>query len=293
MSKKLNPDPQTTPNYQQEITINPEDITKSLKKIKFDPEIKVVFFGTPVFVNPIKEALDKNFKLLKVISESIEFDKSFQEELKNLEPDLMVVAAYGKILPKEVLDIPRFGALNIHPSLLPKYRGASPIQQAILNGDKITGVTIIKMDQKMDHGPIVAQEEFEVFTEDTFESLANRLFQEAAEMLVKVIPDFVEGKITPKEQNHQQATFSKLLKKEDGYFELDNPPENLDKMVRAYHPWPSAWTRWSPSTKVTGDKNGKIVKLLPNGFVQLEGKKAVPLKDFLNGYPDFPIKTVI
>lgn len=223
--------------------------------------------------------------------------------LSFLDADLFVVAAYGKILPQKLLEIPTFGALNIHPSLLPKYRGASPIQQAILNGDEISGISIIKMDEEMDHGPIVYQEEFKLSDEDTFDSLSKKMFARAAEVLPSVIQDYISGKIKPRVQIHARATFCTPIKKQDGYFEINNPPssEKLDRMIRAYYPWPTVWTRWK----------GKIVKFLPavipddlrsgiqkvdsrvrgndrKYLIQMEGKKAVPFKDFLNGYPNFP-----
>lgn len=197
-----------------------------------------------------------------------------------LNSDLFVISAYGKIIPQAVLDIPRYGSLNVHPSLLPKYRGPSPIQEAILNGDKETGVTIMVVDEEMDHGPIVSTKHLNLSQQDTFETLSNKLFQEGAELLVKTIPDFIEGKIKPIPQDDSKATPTKLLKKEDGYFDIENPPnpQTLERMIRAYYSWPGVWTKWK----------GKIVKFYPNKIVQMEGKKPMTLENFLNGYPDFP-----
>jgi len=228
--------------------------------------IKILFLGTPDFVIPIKKALAKNFISVKSAAKA----------------DLLVVAAYGKILPKEVIEAPKFGSINVHPSLLPKYRGASPIQKAILEGDKTSGLTILKMDEKMDHGPIIYQETLELNSSDNFDILSKKMFLRAADVLPQIIRRFITGVIKPKEQNHSQASFCKLIKKEDGFFDINNPPspKTLDRMIRAYYPWPTAWTRW----------NGKIVKFLPEGKIQMEGKKAIPLNDFLNGYPDFPLK---
>ena len=196
--------------------------------------------------------------------------------------DLMVVASYGKIIPKSILDIPKYGALNVHPSLLPKYRGASPIPATILNGDKITGVTIIKMDEKMDHGPIVATRKISLTGQEKFPDLINKLFQLGAELLVKTIPDFITKRLKPVGQNHAKALFCLPLTRQSGYFDINSPPspEKLDRMIRAYYPWPGVWTRWS----------NKIVKFYPEGKIQMEGKKVIPLRDFLNGYPNFPIK---
>lgn len=228
--------------------------------------MKVAFLGTPTFIQPIKDALAKHFTLVDSLNEA----------------DLAVVAAYGKILKPEEVNAPKYGSINVHPSLLPKYRGPSPIQQTISNGDKVSGITIIKMDQEMDHGPILYQETLELFDKDTLYSLSTKMFQRAAEVLPTVLEDFIQGRIQPKEQNHAEASFCKLLTKESGYFDIDNPPstEQLDRLIRAYYPWPGVWTKW----------NGKIVKFLPEKMMQMEGKKAIPLRDFQNGYPDFPLK---
>lgn len=213
-------------------------------------------------------------------------DEEFiKNHLSFLDCDLIVLAAYGKIIPQEVLDIPKYGALNIHPSCLPKYRGASPIQNAILNGDKTTCLSIIQMDEKMDHGPVIYTKEFTLAYNDNFQTLSTKLFSEAAESLPKIVVDFISGKINPQLQNDAEATFTKLIKKEDGYFDLNNPPalEKLDRMIRAYYPWPNAWTKWE----------GKIVKFYPENLVQMEGKKPVKLEEFLRGYPDFSLKQLV
>lgn len=201
-----------------------------------------------------------------------------------LTADLFIVASYGKIIPQALLDMAVLGAINVHGSILPKYRGASPIQAAILNGENETGITIMLMDEKMDHGPILTTKKISITDNDTFDSLSRKMSQESVEFLIKTAADFVLGRVKPRPQNHKQATFCKLLKKEDGYFEIDNPPspEKLDRMIRAYYPWPNAWTLWK----------GKIIKLLPDQMVQMEGKKAVRLADFLRGYADFPLKSL-
>lgn len=234
--------------------------------------MKIAFLGTPTFVQPIKKNLAKHYTLVDSLQEA----------------DLAVVAAYGKILTKKELNTPKYGCINIHPSLLPKYRGPSPIQTAILNRDKISGITIIKMDEKIDHGPIIYQEQLELSDKDNFDTLSKKMFLRAAELLPKVITNFIEGTIKLQPQNHTLATYCTQLKKEDGYFDISNPPasEQLDRMIRAYYPWPGVWTRW----------NNKIVKLHPKGvigtLIQMAGKKVLPIKDFLNGYPDFPIKSI-
>lgn len=230
--------------------------------------MKIAFLGTPNFVQPIKNALAKHFTLVDSLSEA----------------DLAVVAAFGKILTKEELNTPKYGAINIHPSLLPKYRGPSPIQAAILSGDKSSGITIIKIDEDVDHGPILYQEEMELSSRDNFDILSKKMFLRAAEVLPKIINKFVAGAIEDFAQDNKKATFCKMLTRESGYFDINNPPspEILDRMIRAYYPWPGTWSRW----------NGKIVKLHPEGVIQMEGKKAMPIRDFLNGYPDFPLKSI-
>ncbi len=227
--------------------------------------MKVCFLGTPQFVQPIAKELSKKFTLVQSLDQA----------------DLVVVAAFGKILTKDELNTPKYGCINVHPSLLPKYRGPSPIQTAILNGDKKTGITIIKMDEEVDHGEIIYQEGLDLSDMDNFDTLSKKLFLKAAEVLPEIIEDFISGKITPQAQDHSKATYTNHLTRETGYFDINIQPESelLDRMIRAYYPWPSAWTKW----------NNKIVKFLPGGLLQMEGKKAISLKDFLNGYPDFPL----
>lgn len=226
--------------------------------------MKIVFLGTPDFVQPIKDTLSRHFTLVDSLQDA----------------DLAVVAAYGKILLKEELNSPKYGCINVHPSLLPKYRGPSPIQQAILNGDKVSGVTIIKMDEEVDHGPVIYQERIELSEYDNFDILSKKMFLRAAEVLPEIINDFTAGKIKPVDQNHKKASFCNILTRESGYFKIDKMPESLDRMIRAYYPWPGVWTKWKD----------KIVKLYPEGKIQIEGKKVMPLPEFLNGYPDFPLK---
>lgn len=258
-------------------------------------DLRVVFFGTPDFVIPVLNKLYENFKVVGVVTNNhlnkdVTILGPFQgspDKIKQfalVKPDLAVVASYGEIISKEVLDIPKYGFINIHPSLLPKYRGASPIQSAILEGELKTGVTIIKMDAEVDHGPILIQETLGLSNSDNFQILSKKLFQLSAEILIKTIEDFVNEKIDLRKQDHSSATYCIRLSKMDGYFDIESPPpmEKLDRMIRAYFPWPTTWSRWS----------GKIVKFLPGGLVQIEGKKPTPLKNFLNGYPSFPIKSL-
>jgi methionyl-tRNA formyltransferase len=267
---------------------------------------KTVFFGSGKFVFPIIKVL-KNFGLAFVITtekqgEFFEFCKkesipcfsynslpkdSLLQKIREARPKLAVLASFGAIIPKEILNIFPLGIINIHPSLLPKYRGPSPVQAAILSGEKTTGVTIIKLDEMVDHGPILAQEKEKILPTDTAQSLYQRLFEKGALLLQTVLPKYLAGKITPKEQNHKEASFTKILKKEDGYISLSSPPEKemLERMIRAYYPWPGVWTKIKktdiPEAKLLV---GKIIKLLPGGLIQVEGGKPMKLLDFQNGY---------
>ena len=280
--------------------------------------MKIVFFGTPHFVIPILEVLLKTQQVVGVVTASDHtgrkgepipspVKKAYQDHLNEedfnkphpphiftpdklttithalvmMQPDLFVTAAYGKILPEEILEIPHHGAINVHPSLLPKYRGPSPITATILNGDTTTGVSIIQMDTGVDHGPIIASSSLPVHPTDTHETLANHLFGKAAEMLPDVIDTIAKRRINYTFQDHDKATYTHLVKRENGYFDLENPPgkEKLDRMIRAYYPWPTAWSK-------VRIKNSEFrIKFLPGPKVQMEGKNPMTIKEFLNGYP--------
>lgn len=277
--------------------------------------IKTVFFGTPDFVSPIVSLLKNLTDLQAVVTTTdqpsgrdhaitpppvktlaielgihaediLQFEKLDEnavEKLKAYAPDLFVVAAYGKIIPQAILDIPTYGAINIHPSLLPKFRGASPIQSAILAGEEKTGVSIIKMDHLMDHGPLIAQSNPIILEKDiTLEKLHHILFKVATQMLEDLLPDIQKHIAAAIPQDETQATFCKTIKKDDGYVDSNNPPSvaEIDQMIRAYYPWPGVWT----TIQIKGKP--MRLKLFPEHKVQLEGKKKMSLKDFINGYPE-------
>ncbi len=259
--------------------------------------------------SPIKRAaLEMNLKVLQ--------PENLQPTTYNLQPsDLSIVASYGKIIPKAVLDIPQYGALNIHPSLLPKYRGPSPIQAAILDGEQETGISIIKMDEEVDHGPIVAQSEKRKVQNKSYKKLHDELAEAGAELLIKILPDYLAGKIKPIPQDHSQATFTKIITKADARIDWTKSAEEIDRLVRAYSEWPVAWTVLegkrlkifeakpvtSPSTpspisvrergEVIDISDGKILvktadDLLEILDIQLEGSRRMSAKDFLNGCPN-------
>jgi methionyl-tRNA formyltransferase len=169
-------------------------------------------------------------------------DEKFIAGLRSWQPDLVVVVAYGQILPPAILDLPRHGCLNVHTSLLPKYRGAAPIQWAIANGDTETGVTIMRMDVGLDTGPIVSQRATPIRSEDDSATLHDRLAQLGAELLAQTIPDYVAGKIQPRLQPAAGASHAAKIKKEDGRIDWNQPARTIRNRLRAFTPWPGAFT---------------------------------------------------
>jgi methionyl-tRNA formyltransferase len=169
-------------------------------------------------------------------------DPTFVAELASLRPDLIVVAAYGQILPRSILDLPNYGCLNVHASLLPKYRGAAPIQQAILDDEAKTGITIMKMDEGLDTGGILTQEATAITDEDDAPSLHDRLARIGADLLVRTIPDYVGGRIVPRQQPEDGASYARKIVKEDGRLDWALPARTLWNRIRAFTPWPGAFT---------------------------------------------------
>jgi methionyl-tRNA formyltransferase len=230
--------------------------------------------------NPVKTfAVDNKIPVIEADSFSDTSKQKLEEIFRFAQDDggldFIVVADYGVILPKTALEIPKIAPLNIHQSLLPKYRGTSPAPAAILAGDKKTGVTIIKMVEAVDAGDILAQEEYEMTPAETTNSLLTKLNQLGSQLVCKVIENYDD--IKPKPQDESKVIFSERMSKTDGLIDLLNPPDpaTLNRMIRAYYPWPTVWTKL----------DGKILKFLPNQMVQPEGKKPMTVKEFLNGYP--------
>ncbi|HXP59877.1 MAG TPA: methionyl-tRNA formyltransferase [Dongiaceae bacterium] len=239
-------------------------------------------------------------------------DETFVSELRALAPDLIVVAAYGQILPQALLDVPRFGCLNVHTSLLPRHRGAAPIQWAILKDDLRTGVTIMKMDAGLDTGDILSQEGTPIGEEDTAESLYDRLGRMGAGLLVRTIPDYVAGKIQPRPQPAEGVTHAPKIKKTDGAIEWSQAARAIWNRVRALTPWPGAFTQmpgkpppmvklWqarveaiggpasaSPGHIMQADKAGIVVacgqQALRILVLQLEGGRRLTAQEFLAGH---------
>lgn len=198
-------------------------------------------------------------------------ETTFVETLKAHNCDVFVVMAYGRIIPLEVLNIPKAGSLNIHPSLLPEFRGSCPIESAILADKKETGVTVMHMDNEMDHGPIVAQEKVIVETwPPTTEELGNKLVTRGSELLVSILPDWISGKIQAVEQDHSRATYTKKIQKEDGLINLNDDPYQNFLKIQAYHGWPSAYfMKDGKRIKITAASfdEGKLIieKVIPEG----------------------------
>ncbi len=186
------------------------------------------------------------------------------EELRRLAPDVIVVAAFGQILRREVLDLPRFRCLNVHASLLPRHRGASPIAGALLEGDQEAGVTIMLMDEGLDTGAILTQRAIPVAPDDTTGTLTEKLSHLGAALLVETLPRWFAGEITPQPQDETRATLTRQLTKEDGIIDWHLPAGMLARQVRAYHPWPGTATTW----------HGKTLKVLQASALEDEGARA-------------------
>jgi len=240
-------------------------------------KLKIVFLGTGKFGEIVLRRLQQaNYSPI-----------SYRlEDIQKIKPDLVIVANFGKILSRGILDIPCYGCINLHPSLLPKYRGPSPIQTAILNGDKETGVTIFLMDAKIDHGPILAQKKTVIGENENAEQLLKRLAILGADLLIDTIPDWIEGKIKLRRQDEKRATYTKLLTREDGEINWKKPVKFIERQIRALYPWPGTYTFYKRKRlkilKARLEKNKLIIK-----EVQLEGKKPMSFEEFLRGHRDF------
>ncbi len=198
--------------------------------------------GRRVSPTPVKlAALERGIAVLEPVSVK---DEGFIERLKALVPDFLVVVAYGKILPRSILQIPSRGCVNVHASLLPKYRGAAPINHAILNGESVTGVSTMLMDAGMDTGPVLLAEEVGINRDDTAEDLGATLSKVGAALLVKTIGLMVEGKLKPEEQDESEASYAPSLKKGDGEISWQKDAEEIRNLVRGLYPWPGTYTRW-------------------------------------------------
>jgi methionyl-tRNA formyltransferase len=242
--------------------------------------IRIIYAGTPDFaVAPLQSLIDAGYNVIAVYTqpdrpagrgreprpspvkqkalehgipvfqpESLKFEDD-QKTLRDLNPDLMIVTAYGLLLPKAVLDIPRLGCINVHASLLPRWRGAAPIQRAILAGDKQTGITIMQMDEGLDTGDMLAEQVCDIRHDDTGSSLHDRLMAMGAEILMEMLRDFIQGKITPQKQDDAFATYARKLSKQEADIDWLLPAEQIHYSVRAFNAWPVAFTHWQKKNK--------------------------------------------
>ncbi len=307
-------------------------------------EIRVIFMGTPSFSIPFLGGLISNgYNIVGVVTEPDKIqgrrggvvfsplkqsaidkgldifqpdsDKELYEVCSKLKPDIIIVAAYGRIIKKKVLELPKHGCVNIHPSLLPALRGPSPVQTAILQGLKKTGVTIMKMDEGMDTGPIISCEELNIEKDETSSSLFEKTRNLGSALLVRVLPPYINGDLKAIEQGKKGVSYTKIIKKEDGKINFKKSAKEEERKIRAYDIWPGVYAFLDPSLPRIGKKRLKILsveledkpfgKKKPgevfftehNNFcvafkkdywiirrLQLEGKKDMGADEFLNGY---------
>lgn len=298
---------------------------------------KVVYMGTPDFAVQTLEALIDHHEVIGVVTQpdrpagrnqairmspvkevALKHDiPVFQptkirkreaiNELKQWQPDVYVVAAFGQILPQEVLDIPEFGSINIHASLLPRWRGAAPIHAAIRAGDKETGITIMKMDAGLDTGPMLSQGKIDIASDETGQSLHDKLAKLGADLLIHTLPGYLSGAVKPQTQPEGGITYAPQIKKEEGNIDWTQDAASIERLVRAFTPWPGTFTFWNgKQLKIhTGEngegdaqpggvieKGGRIAIGTGEGLyypltVQLAGKKQVSIEDFGRGYDGF------
>ncbi len=300
--------------------------------------MRVVFLGSPPFALPSLRALAAIYSVVTLVSQpdrpagrgrehTAPASKIFASEagipvfqperlgdldaiarIEDLEPDMLIVAAYGQILPQGLLDIPKNGSLNVHASLLPRWRGAAPIQAAIRNGDEQTGVTIMQMDAGLDTGPILTQQSIRIAADETGGSLTERLSQIGSDLLVETIPQLLSGEIAPEPQDESLATHAPMLKKSDGALNLDATAEQLARQIRAFDPWPGSFIMWGDRRLVVkrahtallnGTATGRVTVVdnvpavatregvLVLDVIQPAGKREMSGEAFVRGAPEF------
>lgn len=293
--------------------------------------IKIVFMGSPDFALPSLQALAKHFDVVgvvtqpdkpagrgrelksppvKMLAQELNIPILQPEKLRDTHqlqiwnPDLIVVAAFGQILKKNILDFPKYSCLNVHASLLPRWRGAAPVHAAILAGDDETGITIMKMDIGLDTGDMLTKKSIRLLPDDTAGSVFQTLSTLGAELLIETIPDYINGKIIPESQNNEQATYAPMLKKEDGKLNFNQSVDEIERRVRAMNPWPGAWFEWDRNllkvmrVSISEEKSlgigsrftveGRGAVMCADGAIVLEevqpaGKKVMSGKSFLLG----------
>lgn len=306
-----------------------------LEDLNVEKELKIVYMGTPEFSATILEGLLTKYKIRAVVTQpdkpsgrgehvnisavkKVAVDnailtlqpnkiKEEYEELLALEPDLIITCAYGQILPKEVLDYPRLGCINIHASLLPKLRGGAPIHRAIINGHKKTGITIMYMDEKMDEGDMIEACEVEILNDDTAETLHDKLSLLGKDLILEVLPDIINGTNKRQPQNHNEATYGFVIRREDEKIDFSKTKREIYNQIRGLNSWPGAyclfngkvvkvWESYQTENNFSHLVDGHITKIYNDGIgvkvsngeivfkvVQPEGKKRMSGVDFANG----------
>ena len=260
--------------------------------------------GLELVASPVKESAQK-LNLPITQPDKIKNNEEFRAQLTSINPDAIIVVGYGRIIPPWMLDLPRLGNINLHASLLPKYRGAAPIQWAIANGETITGNTTMRLDAGLDTGDILLQKELPIASDDTSVTLAPRLAEMGADLLVETLRGLEASTVHPRKQDESQATLAPILKKEDGEIDFHRRAQEILNRLRGFQPWPGAYTKFrgknlqilkaQPATdhappaliKVVGDHllaacgQNTSLEIME---LQLEGKKRTTAKDFIHGY---------
>ncbi len=260
--------------------------------------------GKKIQYTPVKEkALEHNIKVLQ--PEKVRGNEEFLEELKDYRPDIIVVAAYGQILPKEVLELPKYGCVNVHASLLPRLRGAAPIQRAIIEGDEETGVTIMQMSEGLDTGDMLAKESIKIGTMN-YSMLHDALAEIGARLMVHTLDLIEEGKISPEPQDDSKSSYAKMVFKQEGKIDFTRQPEAVERLIRGFDPWPGAFCEYEdmvmklwkaqPLCENTGKEPGTIIEVSVRGIkiacgdgtllvseIQIPGKKRVAVSEYLKG----------
>lgn len=307
----------------------------NLENVNVEKELKIVFMGTPEFSVPVLEGLLQNYKIRAVVTQPDrpagrnghieptpvkklamehtllvlqpqDIKESYQEIL-DLEPDLILTCAYGQILPKELLDAPKYGCINVHASLLPKLRGGAPIHRAIMNGHKETGITIMYMGIGMDDGDMIRQKSVEITDTETASSLHDKLSIVGRDLLLETLPDILSGNITRTKQDASEATYAFNIKREDERIDFNKTKKQIYNLVRGLNSWPGAyclyegkilkvWECYTKDNNYSELFNGQITQIYPDGFgvkvsngevvftvVQPEGKKSMNARDFVRG----------
>lgn len=307
----------------------------NLDDINIKKDVKIIFMGTPDFSVPVLKSLIQNYKVRAVVTQpdkivgrggNVSFSpikkvamehtiltlqpehiRDSVDEILTLEPDLIVTCAYGQILPREILDYPKYGCINVHASLLPKYRGGAPIHRAIMNGATKTGITIMYMNTRMDEGDIISQAEVEITETETASTLHDKLSILGANLLMETLPDILNGTNTRTPQDSSKATYGFIIKREDERIDFRKTKKEIYNQIRGLNSWPGSycicdskilkvWESYVTENYFPSKFNGEITNIYKDGFgvkvengevvftvVQPEGKAIMRATDFVNG----------